>query len=87
MGKKKQILIGFAAETENIEQNALSKLKKKNLDMIVANDVAEDDIGFESDENRVLLIFPDGRSVQTEKKSKLEISRIILDEIEGIVGK
>lgn len=85
-GKKKQICVGFAAETENIEQNARLKLKNKKLDMIVANDVSEEGIGFETEDNRVSLFFPDGRVVQTEKKSKLEISRIILDEIEVLLG-
>ena len=84
--KKKQILVGFAAETENVERNALAKLKKKSLDMIVANDVLEEGIGFESDDNRVSLFFPGGRVVRSEKASKLEISRIILNEIEGIIG-
>jgi len=85
-GKKKKILIGFAAETENVEKNALAKLKKKALDLIVANDVSIEGIGFESDENRVSLLFPDGRILRTEKASKLEISRIILNEVEGIIG-
>lgn len=85
--KKNQICVGFAAETENIEQNALLKLEKKKLDLIVANDVSEEGIGFEAENNRVSLFFPDGHVVHTDKKSKLEISRIILDEIEGILGK
>jgi phosphopantothenoylcysteine decarboxylase/phosphopantothenate--cysteine ligase len=84
--KKNQICVGFAAETENIEKNALLKLKKKKLDLIVANDVSEEGIGFDAVDNRVSLFFADGRAVQTDKKSKLEISRIILDEIEGILG-
>jgi phosphopantothenoylcysteine decarboxylase/phosphopantothenate--cysteine ligase len=84
--KKNKITIGFAAETEDVERNALAKLKKKSLDMIVANDVSEEGIGFESESNRVSLFFPDGRVVRPEKASKLEISRIILNEIEGIVG-
>lgn len=85
--KKEQILVGFAAETENLEEHARSKLKKKKLDMIVANDVSEEGVGFESDDNRVSLFFPDGRAVHTDIKSKLEISRIVLDEIESIIGK
>jgi phosphopantothenoylcysteine decarboxylase/phosphopantothenate--cysteine ligase len=85
--KNKQIVVGFAAETENVEQNALSKLKRKKLDLIVANDVGEESFGFESDDNRVSLLFPDGRVVRTTKKSKREISRIILDKIEVIFGK
>ncbi len=52
-------LIGFAAETENIEANGREKLVKKQCDMIVANDVSKPHIGFDSDENEVLLVFPD----------------------------
>jgi len=85
--KRNQICVGFAAETENIEKNALLKLKKKKLDLIVANDVSEEGVGFDAEDNRVSLFFPDGHAVHSDKKSKLEISRIILDEIEGILGK
>lgn len=89
LGQKKgeRILVGFAAETENIVKNALQKIKEKNLDLIVANNVLEEGIGFESDFNQVNIIYPDGKTIQTEKRSKLEISQIILDKIEGIVGK
>ncbi len=89
LGKKKggKVLVGFAAETEHILDNALKKIKEKNFDFIVANDVSREDIGFESDDNQVSIVFPGGKAIQTEKKSKLEISQIILDEIEGILGK
>jgi phosphopantothenoylcysteine decarboxylase/phosphopantothenate--cysteine ligase len=89
LGKKKggKVLIGFAAETENIVDNALKKIKEKNLDMIIANDVSENGIGFESDFNQVSIVFPDGRTIYTEKKSKQAISQIILDSIEDIIGK
>lgn len=88
LGQKKgrKILVGFAAETENIVNNALKKIREKNLDLIVANNVLEEGIGFESDFNQVSIIYPDGRTFQTEKKSKLEISQIILDKIEEIIG-
>jgi len=88
LGKRKgnKILIGFAAETENIADNARKKMKQKNLDLIVTNDVSKEDIGFESDFNQVGIIFPNGRTIHTEKKSKFKISQIILDEIEGIIG-
>jgi len=88
LGQKKgrKILVGFAAETENIVNNALKKIREKNLDLIVANNVLEEGIGFESDFNQVSIIYPDGRTIQTEKKSKLEISQIILDKIEEIIG-
>lgn len=89
LGQKKgnKILIGFAAETEKIEENALQKAKNKNLDFIVANNVNEEGIGFESDFNRVLLIFQDGTIIHSERKSKPDISRLILDEIEALIGK
>jgi len=89
LGKKKagKILVGFAAETENIVKNALKKLKEKNLDLIVANNVLEEGVGFESDYNQVSLVSLDGKSTQTGKKSKLEISRIIFDKVEEIIGK
>jgi phosphopantothenoylcysteine decarboxylase/phosphopantothenate--cysteine ligase len=84
IGRKKgeRFLVGFAAETENVKKNALRKLNEKNLDLIVANDVSRNDAGFGSDYNRVWLFFPDGKSRRLGKKSKFEISRMILDEIE-----
>ncbi len=84
--KGAKIIVGFAAETEDVVNNALKKMKKKSLDLIVANNVLDEGIGFESDFNQVSLIFPDGKTIHTEKKSKLEISQIILDRVEDIVG-
>jgi phosphopantothenoylcysteine decarboxylase/phosphopantothenate--cysteine ligase len=52
----------------------------------VANNVLDEGIGFESDFNQVSLIFPDGKTIHTEKKSKIEISQIILDRVEDILG-
>jgi phosphopantothenoylcysteine decarboxylase/phosphopantothenate--cysteine ligase len=62
LGKEKgnRILVGFAAETDDLERNALEKIRRKNLDAIVANDVSRADIGFESDNNEVRIFFPDG---------------------------
>jgi phosphopantothenoylcysteine decarboxylase/phosphopantothenate--cysteine ligase len=89
LGRKKEnrVLVGFAAETENVVKNALVKLKEKSLDLVVANDVSVEGIGFESDFNQVSLIYPDGEAVHSEKRGKSEISRMILDGIEKIVGK
>ena len=84
--KGAKIIVGFAAETEDVVNNALKKMKKKSLDLIVANNVLDEGIGFESDFNQVSLIFPDGKTIHTEKKSKLEISQIILDRVEDILG-
>ena len=88
LGRKKEnkILIGFAAETGDLKKNALEKIKEKNLDFIVANDVSKTDIGFDSEENKVCIYYKSGKSVITDKKSKLEISQIIMDEIEDIIG-
>lgn len=85
--KEDKILVGFAAETGDVVSNALDKIKRKNLDLIVANDVSKEGVGFGSDFNRVSIVYPDGRTIRTEKKSKLEISQIILDEVEAIIGK
>lgn len=78
MGQKKnqQILIGFAAETENILENALGKLKKKNLDMIVANDAHV----MRSINNAVTIIKKDGTQVPIDEKSKKELASDILNE-------
>jgi len=84
--KGHKIVVGFAAETEDIASNALEKIKEKNLDLIIANNILGRDIGFGSDFNQVSIVYPDGKIIQTEKKSKLEISQIILDKIEEIIG-
>ena len=85
--KGAKVLVGFAAETENVVDNAVQKLKKKNLDMIVANNVLDEGVGFESDFNQVSIVFPGGQVIQTEKMTKVEISQIIMDKVEEIVGK
>lgn len=88
LGRKKadKILVGFAAETENVLTNARSKLKRKNCDLLIVNDVSRHDIGFESDDNQVVLITPNGDERVTEKASKREISRTVWDRIEEIIG-
>jgi phosphopantothenoylcysteine decarboxylase/phosphopantothenate--cysteine ligase len=85
--KEHRILVGFAAETDDIETHAKGKLESKNLDVIVANDVSQQDGGFESDFNRVQILFRDGRSFQTEKMSKREISRVLMNAIEEIIAR
>jgi phosphopantothenoylcysteine decarboxylase/phosphopantothenate--cysteine ligase len=84
--KGNKILVGFAAETQNVKENALRKLKEKNLDMIVANDVSKKGFGFGTDFNQVSLVYPDGKAVRTGKKSKREISRILFDALEKLYG-
>lgn len=72
--KKHQQLIGFAAETENLVENAINKIKRKRLDWIIANDVSKQDIGFNSDDNEVTLISNDETKYQLPKMSKIEIA-------------
>lgn len=83
--KGRKVLVGFAAEFNDIEKNAKKKLNQKNLDMIVANVVSKKETGFESDLNDVTIIHRDGKTVRTGKKSKLEISQNIMDEVEIII--
>ena len=85
--KGSKVIVGFAAETDDVVNRAIQKLKRKKLDLVVANDILDREIGFESDFNRVHIISPDGTMIQTEKESKLQISQIILDKVKDIVGK
>lgn len=77
--KKKQTLVGFAAESTNVLDNAKGKLERKNLDFIVANDITSKDTGFGSDDNRVIIISKDGNEVSLDKMSKKEIARNLFD--------
>jgi len=79
--KKGQLLVGFAAETRDLVKNAVEKIKEKNLDLIVANDVTQKYAGFESDTNIVKLIYPDGKIVPLPVMKKLEVAHRILDEL------
>lgn len=72
------VLIGFAAETENLEMNAREKLKRKGCDLIVANDVSRKDIGFNTNQNEILLISADYIE-RPPKASKQHLSHIILE--------
>jgi phosphopantothenoylcysteine decarboxylase/phosphopantothenate--cysteine ligase len=85
--KEHRILVGFAAETENIIEHAAVKLKKKNLDLIIANDVGKNGIGFGSDNNEVTIIETNGRAKQVPMLTKEEISNIILDSVKKIMKK
>ncbi len=78
---RKQLVIGFAAETERLLENAGKKLHAKGLDFIVANNIAQEGAGFGVDTNIVTLLFPDGRRKPLEKMSKPEVAGRILDEI------
>ncbi len=82
-----RVLVGFAAETHNMIENAREKLKKKNLDLIVANDVTKSGIGFGSDSNEVTLIDRSGTVKQIPRLSKDEVAHIILDAVLKILKK
>ena len=73
-------LVGFAAETENLESNARDKLVAKQCDLVIANDVSQARIGFDSDHNQVLLVYPD-RTVSLPLASKYELSLQLVDAI------
>ncbi len=78
--KDNQILVGFAAETNNLEEYAAQKLSKKHADIIAANDVSRKDIGFDSDNNEMTLFFANGNITHTGLQSKKDIAKIILAE-------
>ena len=79
--KKQQIVVGFAAETEDLMANAAVKLREKNADMIVANNVTAPGAGFESDTNEVHLLFASGAMEELPLAPKKEIAKIIFDRI------
>ena len=83
LGKQKtdQFLVGFAAETTNVESYGKQKLIDKNLDAIVINDVSKDGIGFGSDNNEVLIIINDGTEIKIDQTSKVAIASQLLAEI------
>ena len=77
-----QLIIGFAAETDNVIENAREKLKAKSLDAIIANDVSQSEIGFESENNAgVILVRDNSEPVELPLMSKLNAAHRILDEV------
>jgi phosphopantothenoylcysteine decarboxylase / phosphopantothenate---cysteine ligase len=83
MARKKgnRLLVGFAAETERVTENARKKLKEKNADLIVANDVTAEGAGFDVDTNVVTIFSRDGRDLPLPKLAKREVAHRILDEV------
>ncbi|MBE6048768.1 MAG: bifunctional phosphopantothenoylcysteine decarboxylase/phosphopantothenate--cysteine ligase CoaBC [Clostridium sp.] len=77
--KKKQILVGFAAESQNLISNAKGKLERKNLDYIVANDITSSDTGFGANDNKVTIISRDCNEVTLDKMSKREVAENLFD--------
>ncbi len=89
VGRRKgnRILVGFAAETQELVNNAARKLTDKNLDFIVINDVTQPDAGFAVDTNQVKLLYPSGELKEIPLMSKQAVSEIILDEVAGLIRK
>jgi phosphopantothenoylcysteine decarboxylase / phosphopantothenate---cysteine ligase len=80
LNKGRQIIVGFAAETENVLENARQKLVSKNLDAIVVNDVSREGIGFDSDRNAVTIITRD-EVVDVPETTKWEVAQRVLDQV------
>ena len=80
-----RLVIGFSAETENINQNSILKMRKKNCDLIIANDVSKKGVGFNSDYNSVSIIDSKGniKAIKKNKKSYIanKIAEVILDKL------
>jgi phosphopantothenoylcysteine decarboxylase / phosphopantothenate---cysteine ligase len=75
------LLVGFAAETDDVEAHGRAKLERKRADLLVVNDVSATDAGFEVDTNRVVILGRDGTRVEVPLASKAEVARAILDEV------
>ncbi|AET70150.1 phosphopantothenoylcysteine decarboxylase/phosphopantothenate--cysteine ligase [Desulfosporosinus orientis DSM 765] len=88
LGRRKtsQVLIGFAAETENLLAYAQEKMQRKNVNLLVANDVTKPGAGFGSMTNIVSFLFPDGRRIDFPQMSKLEVAKNLVAEIARLLG-
>jgi phosphopantothenoylcysteine decarboxylase/phosphopantothenate--cysteine ligase len=81
-----QVIVGFAAETERLRENAAAKLASKRVDLMVANDVSAPDAGFEVDTNRAVLLDADGRAEETPLLSKEQLAGLVLDRVAELLG-
>ena len=80
--RSRQFLVGFAAESGELRENARKKLLEKKLDLIVANDISHQGCGFEADVNQVVVIGADGKEKASPRLPKAEVARLIWDQIE-----
>ena len=83
--KRKQVVVGFAAESQNLLQNATIKLQSKKLDLIAANDISAGDAGFSVETNRITLLFADGRRESLSLMSKSEAAEIIVERVAALL--
>jgi len=84
--KQKQLLVEFAAETDELENNAMEKMSKKNLDIMVANDITVPGAGFGTDTNVAKLVFTDGTVQTLAMMDKEQLGNIILDNVKRILS-
>jgi phosphopantothenoylcysteine decarboxylase/phosphopantothenate--cysteine ligase len=84
---RRYLVVGFAAETHDLKINAQKKLRRKNCDLIVANDVSRSDAGMESDENEVVIFFRNGESQKISRTSKKNIARELVKIISKMLQK
>jgi phosphopantothenoylcysteine synthetase/decarboxylase len=80
------VLVGFAAETERLVENAAAKLRSKRCDLVIANDVSREDIGFDSSDNAVVVCYPGGATRALEKRSKADLAHWIVSECERLAS-
>ncbi len=81
-----RVVVGFAAETNDLIENAASKLERKALDLIVANDVSAGDAGFRAETNRVILLDQEGQRTNIDLTSKARIGEIVIDQVGSLLG-
>jgi phosphopantothenoylcysteine decarboxylase/phosphopantothenate--cysteine ligase len=84
--KGEQVVVGFAAETDHVAENARKKLDEKNADLMVANDVTAEGAGFDVDTNIVTIFSRDGRDMPLPRLTKAEVAKRILDEVLRVRG-
>ncbi|MBM3151833.1 MAG: bifunctional phosphopantothenoylcysteine decarboxylase/phosphopantothenate--cysteine ligase CoaBC [Chloroflexi bacterium] len=82
-----RVVVGFAAESRDLLENAAAKLKSKTLDLIAANDISAPDAGFSVDTNRVSLLFANGDRESLPLMSKAEVAEVIIDRLSGLLEK
>ena len=83
--KRLRVVAGFAAESQNLLQNASNKLQSKKLDLIAANDISANDAGFAVETNRITLLFADGHTESLSLMSKTEVAEIIIERIAALL--
>ncbi|MBV6449295.1 MAG: Coenzyme A biosynthesis bifunctional protein CoaBC [Anaerolineales bacterium] len=83
--KRLKVVVGFAAESRDLLENAANKLESKRLDMIAANDISASDAGFSVETNRVTLLFADGRKESLPLMSKIETAETMIERIAGLL--